>query len=54
MNILTTRATRPPRRALGRLAPAVNELTCVPHWSGEDCDYGMAIDALLRREGFCA
>ncbi len=29
----------------------VTPLTCVPHWQGERCDYGMAIDGLLRRGG---
>jgi hypothetical protein len=30
--------------------PNVNAATCVTHWQGEDCDYGMAIDALLHRD----
>ena len=36
--------------ALSRAAPAVDAKTCVPHWRGEDCDYGMAIAALLQRD----
>jgi hypothetical protein len=36
--------------ALRTAAPAVDAKTCIPHWHGEDCDYGMAIDALLRRD----
>jgi hypothetical protein len=36
---------------LGRLAPDVHAGTAVTRWRGEDCDYGMAIDALLRRDG---
>ena len=24
--------------------------TCIPRWHGEECDYGMVIDALLRRD----
>ena len=32
-------------------APTVNSHTCVPHWAGEHCDYGMAVDALLKRDG---
>jgi len=31
-------------------APEVNSKTCITHWRGEDCDYGMAIHALLRRD----
>lgn len=37
--------------ALGVMAPSVDPKTCVTHWHGEDCDYGLAIDALLRRDG---
>jgi hypothetical protein len=37
--------------ALSVMAPSVDPKTCVSHWHGEDCDYGMAIDALLRRDG---
>jgi hypothetical protein len=36
--------------ALRTAAPAVDAETCIPHWHGEDCDYGMAIEALLRRD----
>jgi hypothetical protein len=36
--------------ALSHAAPAVDAKTCVPHWHGEDCDYGMAIAALLQRD----
>ena len=36
--------------ALSHAAPAVDAKTCVPHWGGEDCDYGMAIAALLQRD----
>ena len=32
-------------------APEVNAKTCVTRWRGEKCDYGMAIDALLQRDG---
>ena len=35
---------------LTRLAPEVHAGKAVSHWQGEDCDYGMAIDALLRRD----
>ena len=31
-------------------APAVTAQTAVSKWRGEDCDYGMAIDALLARD----
>ena len=31
-------------------SPAVDAKTCIPHWHGEDCDYGMAIAALLQRD----
>ena len=34
-----------------RIAPDVDAGTCVTRWRGEDCDYGMAIDGLLRRDG---
>jgi hypothetical protein len=37
--------------ALSSAASAVDSRTCIPRWRGEDCDYGMAIDALLRRGG---
>lgn len=36
---------------LKRLAPAVHARTCVSRWEGEDCDYGMAVEALLQRDG---
>ena len=36
--------------ALRTAAPAVDAKTCIPHWRGEDCDYGMAIAALLQRD----
>jgi hypothetical protein len=36
--------------ALRTAAPAVDAKTCIPHWYGEDCDYGMAIAALLQRD----
>jgi hypothetical protein len=36
--------------ALRAAAPTVNAKTCIPHWHGEDCDYGMAIEALLRHD----
>ena len=36
---------------LQRMAPAVDARTCVTRWEGEDCDYGMAVEALLRRDG---
>jgi hypothetical protein len=35
---------------LSKLAPEVHSGTAVSRWQGEDCDYGMAIDALLRRD----
>jgi len=24
--------------------------TYIPHWHGEECDYGMAIEVLLKRD----
>ncbi len=33
---------------LQRMAPAVDASTCVPRWQGEDCDYQMAVEALLH------
>ena len=36
--------------ALECAAPNVDVGTCVPDWHGEDCDYGMAIEALLQRD----
>jgi len=38
------------RTALEPLSPAVAEQTAVTRWRGEDCDYGMVVDALLRRD----
>ena len=38
-------------QVLAELAPAVTADTCVPHWRGEPCDYGMVIEALLQRDG---
>jgi len=35
---------------LRQLAPNVTPTTCVPRWYGERCDYGMAVDGLLRRD----
>ena len=35
---------------LAALAPEVNVTTAVTHWRGEDCDYGMAVEALLQRD----
>ena len=37
--------------ALSDAAPDVTVGTCVTGWRGEGCDYGMAIDALLWRDG---
>ncbi len=34
---------------LGQLAPNVTPTTCFPRWYGERCDYGIAVDGLLRR-----
>ena len=36
--------------ALGFAAPGVDAGTCVSRWRGEDCDYGMAVEALLARD----
>jgi hypothetical protein len=36
--------------ALRHAAPTVDAKTCIPHWHGEDCDYGMAIGALLQHD----
>jgi hypothetical protein len=36
--------------ALSHVAPAVDAKTCIPDWRGEDCDYGMAVEALLKRD----
>jgi hypothetical protein len=35
---------------LDTIAPEVGSTTCVTHWTGEDCDYGMVIDGLLYRD----
>ena len=37
--------------ALRSAAPDVDPKTAVTRWTGEDCDYGMAIDGLLQRDG---
>ncbi len=37
--------------ALRESAPGVNATTCKPHWFGERCDYGSAVETLLRRDG---
>ncbi|MEH6569176.1 MAG: DUF222 domain-containing protein [Halioglobus sp.] len=34
--------------SMHELAPAVDTNTCIPHWHGDSCDYGMAVDALLQ------
>jgi hypothetical protein len=39
------------QQALCDAAPTVNSKTCITHWSGENCDYPMAIDVLLQRDG---
>jgi hypothetical protein len=39
------------KEALHEAAPAVNARTCVTRWAGENCDYAMAIDGLLQRDG---
>ena len=36
--------------ALSCGAPDVDAGTCVTSWRGEDCDYGMAVEALLWRD----
>jgi hypothetical protein len=36
--------------ALSHAAPAVDAKTAIPYWHGEDCDYGVAIEALLKRD----
>jgi hypothetical protein len=35
---------------LRRNAPGVDANTCAPKWQGEPCDYGMAIEAMLKQE----
>jgi hypothetical protein len=37
--------------ALAASAPQVDAKTCVTQWRGESCDYGVAVEALLRRDG---
>ena len=37
--------------ALSSVASAVDSRTCITQWRGEDCDCGMAIEALLQRDG---
>ena len=39
------------RQALVSIAPEVDSRTAVTHWRGENCDYGMAVEALLARDG---
>jgi hypothetical protein len=39
------------KEALQRDAPKVDAKTCVTRWQGEPCDYSMAIDGLLKRDG---
>jgi Domain of unknown function (DUF222)/HNH endonuclease len=39
------------RSVLAAIAPKVNATTAITHWRGEDCDYGMAVEALLVRDG---
>jgi hypothetical protein len=39
------------KEALQRAAPDVDAKTCVTRWQGESCDYSMAIEGLLRRDG---
>jgi hypothetical protein len=39
------------KEALRQAAPEVDGKTCVTRWQGESCDYGMAIEGLLRRDG---
>jgi hypothetical protein len=39
------------KEALQRAAPDVDAKTCITRWQGESCDYGMAIEGLLRRDG---
>jgi hypothetical protein len=35
---------------LRHVAPEVDAGTCVTQWRGEDCDYGMVVEGLLRRD----
>jgi hypothetical protein len=39
------------QEALSNAAPGVDARTCITHWSGETCDYSMAMDGLLQRDG---
>ncbi|RLQ20561.1 HNH endonuclease, partial [Seongchinamella sediminis] len=38
-------------QALSSIAPGVDKGTAVTNWRGEDCDFGMAVDALFWRDG---
>ncbi len=38
------------KAALQRIAPRVDATTCKTKWAGEPVDYGLAIDALMRRD----
>ena len=40
-----------PCDVLADAAPQVTATTGVTRWQGEDCDYAMAVEALLRRDG---
>jgi hypothetical protein len=44
-------SVRGAKEALQEAAPAVNARTCITRWAGESCDYGMAMDGLLQRDG---
>ena len=37
--------------AIEVMAPHVDATTCIPSWFGDSCDYGVAVEALLRRDG---
>jgi len=39
------------RSALAVIAPEVDSGSCVTKWRGEDCDYSMAVEALIARDG---
>jgi hypothetical protein len=39
------------QEALRNAAPGVDASTCVTQWTGETCDYFMAMDGLLKRDG---
>jgi hypothetical protein len=41
----------PAGEVLQEMAPTVNPGTCVTRWQGERCDYGMAVEGLLQRDG---